>query len=160
MIRKLFLGKFFPTLVLTMVWGFMQSSCVAETFRVDDSASLPSESATNMRWKSLAPSRSASNLVDGATIVTVRLNLAAWRNRNGKIYLALPALPIGQVNAAWSTQGRLLPGELVSGNRTLVYSGNIKTNVLEDTLALKLQTDGRRLASPQRLQFHFEIDAE
>lgn len=145
---------------LLMPLVVLQPSCIAATFRVDDSASLPGEAATTMRWKSLAPSRTAGNLVDGATIVTVRLNLAPWLNRDGKIYLVLPSLPIGQVTAAWTSQGRLLPGELISGNRTLVYTGPIRASVLEDTLALKLQTDGRRLGSPQRLQFHFEIDVE
>jgi hypothetical protein len=135
-------------------------SSPAETFRVDDSASLPGEAATTMRWQSLAPGKTASNLVDGATIITVRMNLEPWQNRSGKIYLVLPTLAIGQVNAEWSTQGKLLPGAIISGSRTLVFSGLIRAAFLEDTLALKIQTDGRRLRSPQRLQFHFEIDVE
>lgn len=132
----------------------------AATFRVDDSASLPSESSTPMKWKSLAPGRNAGNLVEGASLITVRLNVAAWQNRNGKIYMTLPPLPLGEVTADWTTQGTLLPGHLVSGNRTLVYAGPLRTKFIEDTIVLKLQADGRRLTSAQRLQFQFEIDIE
>ncbi|HEX4781791.1 MAG TPA: hypothetical protein VH301_13600, partial [Usitatibacter sp.] len=78
----------------------------------------------------------------------------------GKIYMALPEQPIGTVTADWTTQGRLLPGELISGRRTLVYSGPIRTPLLEDTIALRISADGRRLVSPQRLQFYFEIDVD
>jgi hypothetical protein len=90
----------------------------------------------------------------------VRLNLAPWLNRNGKVFMALGEQPIGQVKASWSTQGRLLPGELTSGNRTLVFAGPIRSGMLEDTITLKLEADGRRLLNAQRLQFHFEIDVD
>jgi hypothetical protein len=90
----------------------------------------------------------------------VRLNTAPWLNKSGRIYMALAEQTIGTVTAEWSTQGRLLPGSLVSGNRTLVYSGPIRTPLLEDTIALRISADGRRLVSPQRLQFYFEIDVD
>jgi len=132
----------------------------AATYQVDDSLSLPNESSANMKWRSLAPSRQAGNALDGSSIVTVRLKVAPWTNRNAKIYLALPEQPIGTVTAAWSTQGKLLPGELVSGNRTLVYAGVIRAPMIEDTIVLKLTADGRRMTADQRLQFHFEIDVD
>lgn len=132
----------------------------AATFRVDDSATLPNEANTPMQWRSLAPNRAVGNAVDGMSVFTVRLNTAPWLNKVGKIYMALPEQPIGTVTAEWSTQGRLLPGTLVSGNRTLVYSGPIRTPLLEDTIALRISADGRRLVSPQRLQFYFEIDVD
>ena len=50
-------------------------------------------------------------------------------------------LAVGQVTAEWTTQGKLLPGQLVSGNRTLVYAGPIRAGLLEDTIVLKLQAD-------------------
>jgi hypothetical protein len=132
----------------------------AATFRVDDSASLPNETTTVMKWRSLAPTRSAGNMLEGASVLTIRLNLAPWLNRNGKIYMALPEQPIGQVTAEWTTQGKLLPGQVISGERTLVYAGPIRAGLLEDTIVLKLQADGRRLIAPQRLLFHFEIDVD
>lgn len=135
-------------------------SATAATYRVDDSTTLPAETSASMKWRSLAPNRAIGNVVEGSAVVTVRLNLAPWLNKTGKIYMVLPEQPIGQVTAEWATQGRLLPGKVVSGNRTLVYAGPIRSTGLEDTIALKLEADGRRLIAPQRLQFHFEIDID
>ena len=132
----------------------------AATFRVDDSLTLPSESTTPMKWRSLAPNRAVGHAIEGSSILTIRLNVAPWMNKSGRIYLGLPEQPIGQVSAEWTTQGKLLPGQLASGNRTLVYSGPIRTRLIEDTIVLRLQADGRRLAAPQRLQFYFEIDVD
>lgn len=135
--------------------------CGAATFRVDDSGSIPGEVQTPMRWRSLAPDRSAgTNDVEGNVLVTVRLNLAPWLNRQGRIFLSLPQQPVGLVNAEWSTQGKLIAGKVTSGSRTLVYSGPIRTALLEDTLMLRIWTDGRRLVSSQRLDFNFEIDID
>ncbi|HEY2629616.1 MAG TPA: hypothetical protein VGI57_10840 [Usitatibacter sp.] len=130
------------------------------TYRVDDSLTLPHESNQAMKWRSLAPNRTVGNAVEGTSVITIRLDTAPWMNRMGKIYMALPEQPIGQVTAEWTTQGRLLPGQLISGNRTLVYAGPIKSGTLEDTIALKISADGRRLVSAQRLQFYFEIDVD
>jgi hypothetical protein len=139
---------------------FAATCAHAATFRVDDSLTLPNETSTTMKWRSLAPNRVAGNAIEGSSVLTIRLNLAPWVNRNGKIYMGLPEQPIGQVTADWSTQGKLLPGQLISGNRTLVYAGPIRANLLEDTIVLRLTADGRRLAAPQRLQFFFEIDVD
>ena len=138
----------------------LAASVSAATFRVDDSLTLPHESNQAMKWRSLAPNRTAGNAVEGTSVITIRLDTAPWLNKVGKIYMALPEQPIGQVTAEWTTQGRLLPGQLISGNRTLVYSGPIKAGTLEDTIALKITADGRRLVAAQRLQFYFEIDVD
>ncbi len=132
----------------------------AATFRVDDSLTLPNESSTPMKWRSLAPNRAVGHAIEGQSIITIRLNTAPWLNKSGRIYMALPEQPIGQVSAEWSTQGKLLAGQLVSGNRALVYAGPIRTSLIEDTIVLRLQADGRRIAAPQRLQFYFEIDVD
>ncbi len=132
----------------------------AATFRVDDSLTLPSESSTTMKWRSLAPGRSEGNAVESSLVLTIRLNLQPWLNRSAKVYMVLPTQPIGTVTADWTTQGKLLPGHLVSGDRSLVYSGPIRTAMLEDTVVLHLVADGRRLVTNQRLQFHFEIDLD
>jgi hypothetical protein len=60
----------------------------------------------------------------------------------------------------WTTQGRLLPGRLISGERVLVYAGPVTTPFIDETLALKIETDGTRLSSSHRLNFHFEIDID
>ncbi len=132
----------------------------AATFAVDDSTSYTHDANTAMKWKLVAPSRRLGSLVEGTTLVTVRLNLMPWANKNGKIYMALGKQAIGPVKATWTTQGRLLAGQLNSGDRTLVYAGPIRTAILEDTIALTIETDGQRLVSAQRLQFNFEIDVD
>ena len=132
----------------------------AATFRVDDSLTLPNETSTPMKWRSLAPNRTVGHAIEGSSVLTIRLNVAPWLNRSGRIYMGLPEQPIGPVSAEWSTQGKLLPGQLTSGNRTLVYAGPIRARLIEDTIVLRLQADGRRLAAPQRLQFYFEIDVD
>ncbi len=130
------------------------------TYRVDDSATLPGESTLQMRWRSLAPGRAGDNVVEASTVLTIRLDLRPFAGRTGRIYMVLPQQPIGTVNVQWATQGRMLPGRLISGQRTLVYAGAISAPALEDTLALQVSSDGRLLSAPQRLQFHFEIDVE
>jgi hypothetical protein len=132
----------------------------AATYRVDDGATQPYESAVALRWRSVAPTRGGDDTMEGATTVQVRLNLAPWLNRQGRIYLALPEQPPGKVVARWTTQGRLLPGQVGTGQRTLVYAGPITTPLLAETLALRIEADGNRMAASYRLNFHFEIDVD
>jgi len=133
----------------------------AATFVVDDGASAPQESTALLRWRRLAPSRAKdSNTLEGAIAVMVRLNLAPWMHRNGRVFLALPEQGTAPVRVSWTTQGRLLPGSITPGNRVLVYAGPITTALLEETLALQIEADGSRLPNMQRLKFHFEIDVD
>lgn len=132
----------------------------AATFAVDDSTSFTHDANTAMKWKLVSSARRAGSVVEGATLVTVHLNLMPWANKTGKIYMALATSPTAPIKATWTTQGRLLPGQLMSGNRTLVYAGPIRTTMLEDTIALTLETDGQRLVAAQRLRFYFEIDVD
>ena len=140
--------------------SLLSPPATAATFRVDDSASIPNETNVTMRWKSVNPNRFTGSTVEAAILITLRLNVAPWLNKSGKIYMTLPQQPIGPVNVEWTTQGRLLPGKLISGERTLVYAGPIRSRTMEDTFGVKVETDGKRLANPQRLQFHFEIDVD
>ncbi len=132
----------------------------AATFRVDDSASVPAESNVRLKWRDLVPGRRPDNTLEGAVGVAIRLNLVPWINRTGRLFLVLPEQPIGVVRAKWTTQGRLLPGQLISGQRRLVYTGPITTPLLEETLALEIEADGDRLPNSHRLNFHFEIDID
>jgi hypothetical protein len=132
----------------------------AATFRVDDAATLVENTVVKMRWRNVAPSRRTDNAMLGTTRVNVRLHLAPWQHRNARLYLVLPAQPPGPLVARWTTQGRLQPGEVVSGRRTLVYAGPVTTAVLDEMLLLELETDGQQLESLHRIDFHFEIDVE
>lgn len=133
----------------------------AATYVVDDSGTIPFEAQAAMRWRDAAAAgRQLSNEIEGGAAVNVRLNLQPWLNRNGRVYLALPQQPVGVVNVEWATQGRLLPGKLQSGERTLVYAGPIRSPFLEERLTVRVVADGRRVIASQRLQFHFEIDVD
>lgn len=131
----------------------------AETFRVDDSASVVEGGQVRMKWDEVAPVAGSSSQLTGRMRVQARLDLAPWRGRQGRIYLTLPmdAVP---VTAHWTSRGRLLPGTLRSGDRTLVYAGPITADRLEDTLDFTLHADGRRLQRDEQLEFVFEIDLE
>jgi len=134
---------------------------IAATYVVDDSTTIPFETNVSTRWRDgMNGNRRLSNDIEGGATVTIRLNLQPWLNRNGRIYLALPQQPVGVVNVEWGTQGRMLPGKLQSGERTLVYAGPIRTNTLEDNFTVRIVADGRRVVATQRLQFHFEIDVD
>jgi hypothetical protein len=132
----------------------------AATFRVDDSATIPFESSATLNWRRVAPSRGGDDTMEGSAKVQVRLNLSPWLNRVGRVFLVLPEQPPGQVAVRWTTQGRLLPGQLVSGQRALVYAGPISAPVLDETLVLLIEADGTRLTGTHRLNFHFEIDVD
>ncbi len=144
------------TFISSILW-IAPNACAA-TYRMDDSSTLPGEAQVKMHWRSLGPNPKSGNIIDGGTAVTIRLKTAPWLNRIGQIYMVLPQQPIGQVMVDWTTQGKLLSGSLISGNRTLVYAGPIQTPIIEDTINVQVHSDGTRLTSIQKLDFYFEID--
>jgi hypothetical protein len=64
------------------------------------------------------------------------------------------------MSASWTTQGRLLPGRVTSGGRTLVYAGPITTPFMEDMVQLTITVDGRRMSQTYPVNFRFEIDED
>lgn len=146
--------------VLTATAFHPASPAEAATYRVDDSATLPIESTALLRWRQTAPSRTRDDALEGATAVAVRLNLAPWVDRDASLYLVFPQQESAATRVRWTTQGRLLPGEISPGTRVLVYRGRITSPVLEETLTLRIEADGNRLARAQQLNFHFEIDTD
>ncbi|RYY59097.1 MAG: hypothetical protein EOO24_60980 [Comamonadaceae bacterium] len=130
----------------------------AAVYRVDDTGTMVSQPVTPMKWRQLVPSRAADNTVEGQLSVALRLNLSNWVNRPARIYMALAPTEGEQLLATWRTQGRLLPGTLRSGGRTLVYDGTVRDPFLLETIQLNLAADGRLLTRTQSLQFYFEIE--
>ena len=130
----------------------------AATLPIDDTGTVTMQPTMNVRWQELSPRLRNGSLMEGALQVRVRLNVKPWVGRSGKIYMVLPAQLPGDITAAWTTTGRLLPGRVQSGNRTLVYSGTINSDVMEDTLMLSLTVDGQRMLQTYNLLFRFEID--
>jgi hypothetical protein len=133
---------------------------LAKTTIVDDSGTLPYNAALAMRWQQQQPRGALKNQMVGTLQLRVRLNVSAWLHRTGRIYMVLPAQQPGAMNAAWTTQGRLLPGQLTPGSRTLVYAGPITTPFMEDVVQLTITVDGRRMLQAYPVNFRFEMDED
>jgi hypothetical protein len=132
----------------------------AATYRLDDSASLPRESTALLGWNSAAPSRHGSETLQGTVGVALRLDVAAWQNRSGRVYLVLPEQSTPGLRLHWRAQGRLLSGQARPGQRVLVFDGAIATPILEDRLELDIEAVGDDFPGTQPLSFHFEIDVD
>lgn len=145
-------------LLAAMLAVAIAGPAMAETLRVDDSASQVLGGTLRLKPDAPFARGSQANLVSGEIPVLVRLDVSAWKGRQGRIYMLLPQRAGGMIGATWSTRGRLLPGTVRSGERTLVYAGLIQGDLLEDTLRLRIQADERTLARDERLAFAFEID--
>src|SRR5207253_9503984 len=87
----------------------------AKTTVIDDSGTLPYDAPLVLHWQQLSPRRPVNNRMTGTLTVRVKLNVAPWLRRPGRIYLALAAQQPGAMNGSWSTQGRLLAGRLSPG---------------------------------------------
>ena len=149
-------SSFFLALTFTI---FCPSALNAKTIVLDDSGTEALEPAVSLHWKSVAPSRSASgNLMAGISTFRVRVNVAPWVKRNARIYLMLPAQQPGPMTVSWTTQGKLMPGQLQSGNRALVYSGPITRPYLEDEVTFQFNVNGAlvKRAFPVNFQFVME----
>ncbi|MEY4884153.1 MAG: hypothetical protein RIS34_2007 [Pseudomonadota bacterium] len=136
------------------------SPALAATHLLDDSASHVMPPNVQMAWHSPAPGRAADHDVETRVTVNVRIDTRAWVGRIGRIYMVLPQDSGPPMMAQWQTQGRLLPGRLVSGERGLVYSGLITQATLDDQIQVHLRTDGRWTSNSRRLNFHFELDTD
>ena len=145
------------TVTCAILIGTSQSA-QPTTFRIDETGTVVNEPVVNMKWRNIAPGRSRENTVEASLRVDVRLNLAPWINQVARIYMVLAPVNGNRVRAQWTTQGRLLPGTLRSGERALVYQGPASPAVLNESLLLMLETDGERLTQMQTLSFHFEIE--
>jgi hypothetical protein len=151
-------SAFFLSLALTIIWP---SGTHAKTITIDDSGTQALEPSVTMHWKTAAPSRSAAgNLMIGTTTIRVRINVMPWLRHSGRIYLALPAQRPGPIALSWTTQGRFLPGKVVSGNRVLVYAGPVTTPFMEDTLTFQFSVNGTLLGRAVPVSYHFEMDED
>jgi hypothetical protein len=154
--RRGAMSAFFLAASLSIIWP---PTAQAKTTLIDDSGTQALEPSVSLRWKSAAPSRTGGgNLMIGTSTIRVRLNVAPWLHRSGRIYLNLPAQQPGPIAISWLTQGRLQPGQLQSGNRMLVYAGAVTAPIMEDTLTLQFSVDGTLVRRTFPVTFHFEMD--
>ena len=145
---------------LVIIIGAVSATARAATMPIDDTGTVTLQPTVGMHWQELSPRRRASTLMEGTTQVRVRLNLGPWVGHTGRIYMVLPAQLPGNIEAAWTTTGRLLPGRVQVGGRTQVYVGPITQAVLEETLTLTLTVDGTQMRQPYNVLFRFEMDED
>jgi hypothetical protein len=143
-----------------MLLAFLPSPATAQTLPVDDSASQVLGSTLRLRWDDPMPVNGRTATLSGTVTVLVRLDVRSWRGRTGRIYQVLPKQPATDVVATWTTQGPMLPGRLRDGERTLVFSGPIEVDELQDTFRLTIQANGDRMERTEQLKFSFEIELE
>jgi hypothetical protein len=152
------LPAFFLACAFSIIWP---SQVLAKTIQIDDTGTQALEPSVSLRWQSVTPSRSGTdNLMLGRSTIRVRLNVMPWLHRSLRIYLNLPAQQPGPIAISWLSQGRFIPGQLRSGNRVLLYAGQITTPFLEDTLNVQYSVDGSLVRRPFPVTFHFETDED
>lgn len=160
-------GKFacrgIALLALSAVAGaalWVQPSLAAgwATFAVDDSMSHTQASAAQLRWRDSLPSRNAVDMLDATMDVRIVLNVTPWVGQPARIYMVMPALVQSSLTVHWTTSGLLSPGRLTSGQRQLVFQGVVPGARIEDTMRVVAVADARDAATPQRVNFTFEIE--
>ncbi len=136
----------------------LASNARGATFRIDETGTVVDAPVVKMRWHQLVPGRSSDNTIEGTVRADLRLNLSPWINKPARIYMVLAAVNGERVKARWTTQGRLLPGSVSSGERALVYEGPAGPAILAESILLTLEADGQRLVQLQTLNFSFEVE--
>lgn len=132
----------------------------ANPHRLDDSGSHTVPPQAQMQWRPLSARGGGDPGMEAWLRVNLRIATADWAGRSGRLYMVLPRDELSTVEAVWTTQGRLLPGRLVSGERSLVYAGVLPGPWLEEQIAVRLRTGSDWQGSNRRLNFHFEFDAD
>lgn len=130
----------------------------AQAYRVDDSRSQVLGGTLRLKPENTRSRNAMATQVAGETNVAAVLDVSPWKGRQARIYLTIPGHEGARLVVDWNTHGRLLPGSVRSGERTLVYAGMIATDTLEDTLRLVIRADGRKLRRDEQLAFAFEIE--
>lgn len=127
---------------------------------LDDSGTHTVPPHVQMRWRELPPGTPGADGMEAQVRVNVRMDTRAWVGRSARIYLVLPRDQASTIDAQWTTQGRLLPGRLVSGDRALVFAGVVPAASLEDQLHMRLRSGPDWESASRRLDFRFELDAD
>jgi hypothetical protein len=157
--RQSSVATFFLALALSIIWS---PASAAKITVIDDSGTQALEPAVSMRWRDAAPARDGADntLLAGTTTVRVRLNVSAWLNRVGRIFLVLPMRQPGSMEVVWTTQGLFQAGQLQSGNRVLVYAGAVTTPFMEEVMRFQFSIDGSLIRQQLPVTLRFEMDED
>ena len=139
--------------------AFAAIAAVAETHQLDDSLSHTVPPTAQMQWLPQTRGDQAGGM-EAWVRVNIHINTLDWIGRSGRVYMVLPRDETSTLEAVWTTDGQLLAGRLVSGERALVYAGNITANALRDQMLVRLRSGPDWQSNSRRLDFHFEIDVD
>ena len=144
-----------------MFMGGLAATCAwANPHRLDDSLSHTVPPNVQMQWLPLKSGQPYAGGMEAWLRVNIRIDTRDWVGRSGRIYMVLPRDEASSIEAVWTTQGRLQAGRLLSGERALVYAGQITTPALEDQIQVRLRSNADWQSNSRRLNFHFELDAD
>ena len=127
--------------------------------RLDDSLSHTEPANVQMQWRPQTGPQ-ASNGMEAWVRVRVHIDTRDWSGRRGRVYMVLPADQPPAVEAVWTTAGTLAAGRLVSGERSLVFTGTLPGDALQDLLSVRLRTGPDWFSQSRRLSFHFEFEPD
>lgn len=147
-------------LIAALACVLMTATAWANPHRLDDSLSHTVPPNVQMQWLPLTPGQAYAGGMEAWVRVNIRINTRDWVGRSGRIYMVLPRDEASSIEAVWTTQGRLQPGRLVSGDRTLVFAGTIPGATLEDQMQVRLRSNADWSSNSRRLNFHFELDVD
>ena len=147
-------------LVSMLMAGLVATGAWANPHRLDDSLSYTTPPNAQMQWLPLKSGQPFAGGMEAVVRVNIRIDTRDWIGRSGRIYMVLPRDEASRIEAVWTTQGRLQAGRLLSGERALVYAGQITAPTLEDLLQVRLRSNADWQANSRRLNFHFELDAD
>ena len=143
-----------------MACAAFSSAALSNPHRLDDSLSHTVPPNVQMQWLPLTPGTPFAGGMEASLQVNVRIDTSAWLGRSGRIYMVLSRDQYSSIEAVWTARGPLRSGRLLSGERTLVFSGQITTPTLDDQLQVRLRSNADWQSNTRRLNFHFELDAD
>jgi hypothetical protein len=150
----------FKHLLGAVTCALMTATAWANPHRLDDSLSHTVPPNVQMQWLPLTRGQANAGGMEAWVRVNIRIDTRDWMGRSGRIYMVLPRDQSSNIEAVWTTQGRLQAGRLVSGERTLVFAGTIPGATLEDQMQVRLRSNADWTSNSRRLNFHFELDVD
>jgi hypothetical protein len=123
-------------LATVAVCGLMAASAWANPHRLDDSLSHTVPPNVQMQWLPLTPGQSFAGGMEAWLRVNIRIDTRNRVGRSGRVYM------------------------VVSGERTLVFAGQISSPTLEDQFQVRLRSNPDWQSNTRRLNFHFELDVD
>lgn len=147
-------------LAIAALFALLAAAAWATPHRLDDSLSHTVPPNVQMQWLPLKSGQAFAGGMEAWLRVNIRIDTRDWIGRSGRIYMVLPRDQASSIEAVWTTQGRLQAGRLLSGERALVFVGQITTPTLDDQLQVRLRSNADWQSNSRRLNFHFELDAD